>query len=662
MRISRATIVHVILLLFAAALIAQAARVQLIQGKDWAKRAERQHFRSKSVVAARGNIFDASGNPLAASREVFVISVARNEIKDVALVTRELKAAGVKQESIAAAFDKGKKWVTLPGQFFSADVASLIALPGIHAESVMSREYETSEGIRRIVGFIDPNGHAAGGIEQALDTVLRGDSGVAEVARDVRGRAIGSLDEWQSRVHAGSNITLTINRDLQDICERALIDAVDSLGATGGDIIVMNPMNGEVLAMAGLRRGEKSFSITAITEPFEPGSTMKPFIAAGLFEKNRARVTDVVDTHSGEWKIADRTIYDLHPAKSMALADVIRYSSNIGIAQFGERLRPQEKFEMYRDLGLGAPTGVPLPGESMGTLREPRRWNETSSMSLSMGYEVAVTPLQLVTAYAVLANGGELLQPQVIKEIRSPDGTLLYEGKKRVIRRVFSEQATAQVRKLLEAVVDSGTAVKADLASFQVAGKSGTARRTEAGKGYIAGSYTASFVGVFPADKPQYVVLVKIDSPKRSIYGGDVAAPVSAIILRAAIAARNAALDRSKLASVERDLPLGAAAPRDTVRATAESVRIAAAPAPVAEPEAQALRLVTLPFTRTEKKVDRSERPVPDVAGLPVRAAVRALHQAGFRVTLAAALPTPTVPSAGSILPAGSIVKLQHTQ
>jgi cell division protein FtsI (penicillin-binding protein 3) len=284
-------------------------------------------------------------------------------------------------------------------------------------------------------------------------------------------------------------------------------------------------------------------------------------------------------------------------------------------------------------------------------------------MSLSMGYEVAVTPLQLVAAYSALANGGELLQPQIVKEIRSADGNLLYEAKRRVVRRVFSESVAAQVRKLLVAVVDSGTAVKADLASFQVAGKSGTARRTQRGKGYIAGSYTASFVGVFPADKPQFVVLVKLDSPQRSIYGGDVAAPVTAVILTAAIAARDAALDRSQLASVERDVPL-----RDTLRKDATDLRsdtvVRATPVqpPAPEPEAQAPRLVRLPYVKPQIPVESGPRPVPDVAGLSLRAAVRALHQAGFRVTLAPQLATPTEPLAGTVLPSGSIVKLQHSQ
>jgi cell division protein FtsI (penicillin-binding protein 3) len=491
---------------------------------------------------------------------------------------------------------------------------------------------------------------------------LRGDSAVTALARDAHGRIIDTPEESQLEGRAGDNVTLTINRDLQDICERALGSAVDSLGAMGGDIVVMNPTNGEVLAMAGIRRGQQALSVTAVTEPFEPGSTIKPFIAAGLFEKHRARPEDVVETFNGKWKIGDRTIIDLHPAKEMMLSDVIRYSSNIGISQFGQRLKPNEKYELYRDLGMGVQTGVPLPGESDGVLREPARWNGTSSMSLSMGYEVAVTPLQLVAAYSALANGGELLQPQIVKEIRSADGTLVYQGKRRVVRRVFRESVTDDVRKLLEAVVDSGTAVKADLASYQVAGKSGTARRSQQGKGYIEGSYTASFVGVFPAENPQFVVLVKLDSPQRSIYGGDVAAPVTAIVLRAAIAARDAALDRSKLASVERDVPLGETRQSDASKVAIDTASVLAGPARPAEPELQPASVVALPYARPRAQATAGPRAVPDVTGLSVRAAVRALHQSGFRVMLAGDLGAPTDPSAGTVLPAGSIVKLQHTR
>lgn len=676
MRISRATIVHIILLLFAAALIGQAGRVQLVHGKEWAEKAKNQQFRNNNVAAARGNIFDAAGNVLAESREVFRISIAPGEIKDPAAVSRDLRDAGVSAEWVRASIDKRRKWITLPGLYFSADVSDLITRAGVHPVSVMSREYVTAPGIRRIVGVLDASGRPSGGIEQALDSILRGDSAIAAVARDVHGRRLDSPNEWTSIPRAGSNVTLTINRDLQDICERALAKAVDSLGAQGGDIVVMNPMNGEVLAMASDRRVQKSFSITAVTEPFEPGSTLKPFIAAELLEKGRARADEVIDTHNGQLVLNKRIITDLHPAKSMTLADVIRFSSNIGIVGFGSRLKDREKYELLRDLGMGVQTGVPLPGESDGTLAIPSKWQPVSSASLSMGYEVAVTPLQLASAYSVLANGGELLQPQIVKQIRAADGTLLYESKKRVVRRVFTERTTDKVRALLKAVVDSGTAVKADLASFALMGKTGTARRVEKGKGYVAGSYTASFVGVFPADRPQYVVLVKLDAPQRSIYGGDVAAPVSAVVLRAAIAARDAALDRSALASVERDVPLGAASresakaiaklPVDTATRLNSPVAAPSSGAPVAsvssEPTPQGTRIVALPYVKPKPAIDASVRPVPDVTGLPIRAAVRALHEAGFRVTLGGQLPSPTVPVAGTLLPPGTVVKLQHTQ
>ena len=662
-RLSRVSVIHLVLGVFSAALIGQAARVQLMQGREWAEKARRQQFNRRSLTAPRGNIFDAAGNVLVQSREMFRISIAPNEVKNPTALSRELRDLGVAREWIKASLDKRKKWVTLPGSFVASDIAQLISLAGVHPDAVMNREYTSAPGIRRIVGSLDPQGRPLGGIELALDSVLRGDSTVSAIARDVRGRRLDSPESWAMVPRAGSNVTLTVNRDLQEICERALARAVDSLEASGGDIVVLNPNTGDVLAMASRRLGQKSVSITAVTEPFEPGSTLKPFIAAALLEKGRARTDEVVNTHNGQLVLNKRTITDLHKAPQMNLADVIRYSSNIGIVEFGSRLSPREKFETLRDIGLGMATGVPLPGESDGSLNEPARWSGQSAASVVMGYELAVTPLQLVSAYAALANGGDLLQPHIIKEIRSADGAVLYEAKRRVLRKVFSEKVSNQVRELLRSVVDSGTAVKADLAAFEVAGKSGTARRTVTGKGYVAGNYTASFVGLFPAEKPQYVVLVKLDSPKRAYYGGEVAAPVTSVVLRAALAARNAALDRGELANVERDVPI---APRDTISTARKSgdstvtVQTAAILPPAAEPLAGPPKVYSLPYEKKREVVDKSLRPVPDVRGLPVRSAVRALHRAGFRVTLATTIGVPTLPVAGTLLRPGSIVKLQH--
>jgi cell division protein FtsI (penicillin-binding protein 3) len=662
-RLSRVSVIHLVLGVFATALIGQAARVQLVQGREWAEKARRQQFNSRSLTAPRGNIFDAAGNVLVQSREMFRISIAPNEVKNPTALARELRDLGVAGEWIRASLDKREKWITLPGTFVTSDIARLISLPGVHPDAVMNREYTSAPGIRRIVGSLDPQGRPLGGIELALDSVLRGDSTVSSIARDVRGRRLDSPESWAMVPRAGSNVTLTLNRDLQEICERALARAVDSLEAGGGDIVVLNPNTGDVLAMASRRAGQKSLSITAVTEPFEPGSTLKPFIAAALLEKGRARADEVVNTHNGQLVLNKRIITDLHKAPQMNLADVIRYSSNIGIAEFGSRLSPREKFETLRDVGLGMATGVPLPGESDGSLSEPARWSGQSAASVVMGYEVAVTPLQLVSAYAALANGGDLLQPHIVKEIRSADGSVLYEAKRRVLRKVFSEKVSNQVRELLRSVVDSGTAVKADLAAFEVAGKSGTARRTVTGKGYVAGNYTASFVGLFPAEKPQYVVLVKLDSPKRSYYGGEVAAPVTSVVLRAALAARNAALDREELASLERDVPLAAHDSTSTASRfadTAATVQTATILPPATEPLAGPPKLYSLPYEKKREVVDKSLRPVPDVRGLPLRSAVRALHRAGFRVTLATTIGVPTLPVAGTLLAPGSLVKLQH--
>ena len=662
-RLSRVSVIHLVLGVFAAALIGQAARVQLVQGGEWAEKARRQQFNRRSFTAPRGNIFDAAGNVLVQSREMFRISIAPNEVKNPTSLSRELHRLGVADAWIKNSLDRRKKWITLPGSFVASDIAQLISLAGVHPDAVMNREYTSAPGVRRIVGALDPEGRPLGGIELALDSILRGDSSVSAVARDVRGRRLDSPESWSMIPRAGSNVTLTLNRDLQEICERALARAVDSLDASGGDIVVLNPNTGEVLAMASRRLGQKSVSITAVTEPFEPGSTLKPFIAAALLEKGRARVDEVVNTHNGQLVLNKRTITDLHKAPQMNLADVIRYSSNIGIVEFGSRLSAREKYETLRDIGLGMATGVPLPGESDGSLNEPARWSGQSAASVVMGYELAVTPLQLVSAYATLANGGELLQPHIIKEIRSTDGAVLYEAKRRVLRKVFSERVSNQVRELLRSVVDSGTAVKADLAAFEVAGKSGTARRTEKGRGYVAGNYTASFVGLFPAEKPQYVVLVKLDSPKRSYFGGEVAAPVTSVVLRAALAARNAALDRGELASVEQDVPL---APSESTAAavmpgdTSATITGQAVLAPVAEPLAGPPKIFLLPYEKRRAIVDKALRPVPDVRGLPVRSAVRALHRAGFRVTLATTIGVPTLPVAGTLLAPGSIVKLQH--
>ena len=674
-RPGRLGILHGFLVVFALALIGKAAREQIFRGEYWAALAKRQHFFSSGLPASRGEILDAGGARLVESQERVRIAIAPKEARDLAAVARTMRSVGIEEKWIKAVLTPGKKWVEIPTLFLEADVAPLLALRGVHPSAFVNRIYPNTGGLRRITGRIDASGKPLDGIELSLDSLLRGDSGSVNLARDKTGRGFDSPDTWGTIPQPGHTVSLTINSGLQEICERALTAAVDSLSASGGDIVVMNPHTGEILAMASKRANPAAIANTAITEPFEPGSTLKPFVAAALLARQRARTDEIIDTYNGKFVMDGRTITDVHKADKLSLSDVIRFSSNVGIVRFSQRLTAREKYEMLRDMGFGTPTGIPLPAEAAGTLREPARWSNTSAASLMMGYEIAVTPLQLVTAYSAIANGGELLEPLIIKDIRDPEGEVVYRSRRRVVRRVMPTAIADSLQKMLLGVVQGGTAVKADLVNFQVAGKSGTARRVEGGR-YLAGNYTASFVGLFPADKPQYVVLVKLDSPKNGYYGGDIAAPVTRHVLRAALAARDAALDRGGLLVAERkdtsiaeslavtaNKPANVSAPEPKTVIAGRDTVDPGVPDVVSRPAVAVIpndTTVRLPLRRSSSPPPSDARPVPFITGMTLRDAVRAMHEAGFRVALSNGSVLAVTPAPGTLAAPGSLIRISR--
>jgi len=316
------------------------------------------------------------------------------------------------------------------------------------------------------------------------------------------------------------------------------------------------------------------------------------------------------------------------------------------------------------------PTGVPYPAESPGTLRPPAEWSADSRASLAFGYELSVTPLQLAMFYAAIANGGELLAPALVHEIRRPDGAVLYHQRRRVVRRVMPAAVADTVRAMLTGAVEGGTALAAGLTTFDLAGKTGTARRATRGR-YAPDAYTASFVGLFPARATRYVILVKLDDPQGDYFGGKTAAPITRTILQAAIAAGNAALDRTVLAAGDRpgtregDHP--GDRPVDHPVEPSSSATQAADGAPVTRSPVTGdttATPVTVPLPLAPARADRvaDARPVPSVAGLPLRDAVRTLHRAGFRVVLTdGSVPGATDPIAGASLRPGAIVRLAAT-
>ena len=666
----RIRIVHVALAVFAVLLIGKAAQVQLFQRDDWANLAERQQVLASSLPAPRGPIMDANGEILAESRETVALAVAPLEVHDRKALRRALQKAAVSPAMVRRATDTVHKWVELPRRFLPDQAAPLLAIRGVHGSPWVERVSPTAEGTRRIVGILDGKGKPVDGIELALDSVLRGQQGRTRYLKDAGGRSFESPSVETEEARPGNTVVLTLNHALQDIAETALAAAVEKSGATGGDIVVLDPRDGEIRAIVSLRPGRSAGGVPALTDPYEPGSTIKPFLAARLLAMGRTHVDEIIETYDGTYLPPGRRrpIHDLHRAPRLIMADVIRFSSNVGAVRLAERLTPAEEYEALRDMGFGVSTGIAFPTESQGMLPMPSRWSLTTPSALAMGYELGVTPLQLVNAYAAIANGGELLEPALVKEVRSPEGTVLYRHERRVVRRVLPDSVAASMRKILATVVDSGTATEATLTTYEVGGKSGTSRLNTGGRTYEAGAYTASFVALFPAEAPQYVVLVKLDQPQGVYFGGVAAAPVSKAVLEAALAARDAALDRNSLVrSVRAPRP-----PRMPVRATAVQLAradsIADEAAALAAADSAALSATVEPepapvhFDLTGDPVKPQPAPlgpreIPDVSGLPVRTAVARLHAAGLLVRIVPGSGG-TVPVAGTTVPAGSVVRL----
>ncbi len=621
---TRLTVVQVGLGLFFAAAVVQAARLQLLQGSEFAAQASSGRMAREVLPARRGAIRDRSGVPLAITQEYYHVGIAPNEFLDQSAGIRAVaKALDISADRIRRDVRAGKSWIYLHGPFTAGQVTSIRALKGVHLEGEFARFYPARGLARPIIGTLDPDSAAGGsGLELVLDSMLRGIPGEATVQKDLRGRLYDSPNRRLRSPVAGGDVYLTLDAELQEIAEQALVDALEALHADGGDVVFLDPRSGEVLALASRQSGGSSLRPSTVTDPFEPGSTAKLFTAAALIGLERVDSNDAVNGEDGKWEMPidsrghTRLITDVHPEKGrVTLARAIEVSSNIAMGKFSQRLQPAEQWEQLRDFGFGSPTGVEFPAESRGLLTRPERWTELSRPSIAMGYEFSVTPLQLAAAYAAIANDGILLTPALVREVRDNAGNVVYRHRPEPVRRAVSSEVAAQLRGLLAgAVAEGGTGEMGQLKDYPLLGKTGTARRFRDGA-YVDGEFTASFAAMFPADDPQLVVVLKIDSPQGGrIYGGQTAAPVVRRMLEQALASRRVAIDRARLTG-------------DTgVRTAPEGPRTETDEAP---------RPVTVvPWPVPVDSTKPAPIPVPSVAGQSARAAALALHRRGFHVDL----------------------------
>jgi len=610
-------------------LFGRAAQVQLIQGATHAATAARQRTAERVLKAPRGAIYDRNGIALAWSREVFHVQVDRDGLArfdaDTEIIAKQL---GVSRADLRRQL-RQRRWVYYHGTYSPIVVHPLRAMRGVDLQSEVVRFYPDPDLARPVLGHPAAAGRPAGGVERVLDELLEGAPGRAVVLQDPLGREYVSPARLDAFPVPGHDVYLTLDVDLQEICQEALKAAIDRFDALGGDLVALRPSTGEVLAIASYHR--TGSAINAVTGAFEPGSTAKVFAAAALLMHGLADPEDSVWTEQGRYELGRRVIEDDHPAGWLTLRQVIERSSNIGIVKTAAALPPEIQYQTLRDFGLGSPTGIEFPTEASGILRRPAEWSGTTAASLAMGYEVAVSPLQLAAAYAAIANDGVLLRPALVAEVRDAGGKVVYRHAPEPVRRAVSPDVAAQLRQMLRGVVyEGGTGSTAALTTYEVAGKTGTARRAGPG-GYIAGSHIANFASIFPADDPQLVMVVKLDDPKGT-YARLTAAPVTRSVLEQVLAGENGALDRARL--------------------------VRARPASSGDPAIGAGSVAyVFPWPPDSAATVPLQRIMPDVRGLPLRNAAERLHEAGLRVRVEGwGVVDRTEPAPGTAVQAGTAV------
>lgn len=512
------------------------AQLTYLQSEWLRDRAQRQQVQRVKLAPERGPIVDRNGEVLALSVRSAAVYL-RPRLFEAVQVARVARHLGLSESFVASRAASASPFVWLQREV-SLDVAQeleRLRIPGLGVELGWRRDYPRGPLAGIVVGTSGIDLEGLAGVEKSYDADLRGREQAVQVGRDARGRRFLRDPEEISWREPGARVELTIDATLQEQVETALADAVTNASAAAGNVVVMDPRNGEILALAqyppfdprqrALARTETARN-RAITDTFEPGSTFKALVAAAGLEEGVVRPQDSLDCERGSYAIGKRVVHDHHRYGMLSFSDVIRHSSNIGTAKVGERLGAERLSGYLRQFGLHRVTGIDLPGEKSYPLRPWERWARINLVTISFGQGIAITPIQLVTAYGALANGGDLIRPHVVRRVLRADGSLLRDNAPEVSSRPISEETARQVSEMLQGVVESGTGTKAKVALVPVAGKTGTAQKVDPATGrYSARDRISSFIGYLPANDPRFVILVVIDTPRTATYGGIVAAP-----------------------------------------------------------------------------------------------------------------------------------------
>lgn len=528
--------------LFALCFVAVTARsfyLQILKHEQLVKLAERQHNRTIPIIPARGGIYDRTGAPLAVSLEMDSLFAEPRRINDPDTTAKLISPLiGVPYRDLHKKLSSDRGFIWLARQL-SPETVTLIRqhkLPGIGFVKEGKRFYPNFEMASHVLGFtgVDPEGLE--GIERRYDAAIVGKTGYLMTERDALGRDVSIRNAVVRDAVPGKNLMLTLDKNIQYFTEKELEKAVLNSRAKGGMALVADPATGKILAMANYPTfNPNSFRQyptvhlrnRCIGDSFEPGSTFKTFLLAAALEEKIVRPQDAINCENGRYSISGRIIRDDHPHGVVSVADVLKYSSNIGSAKIGFRLGEERLHRYLKSFGFGERSGVDLPGEANGSLRPVSKWYGTDLATISFGQGVSTTALQMVSAISAIANGGMLMKPYLVERITDNNGQELQHIEPQTVRRVISAETATSITRMMEGVTQKGgTGTSAAVEGFRVAGKTGTAQKVDpAGRGYSATKRTASFVGFVPAEKPMLTILIVIDEPATSPYGGVVAAP-----------------------------------------------------------------------------------------------------------------------------------------
>jgi cell division protein FtsI (penicillin-binding protein 3) len=539
---TRVLILAAVLTVTFAGLTTRLGWLMIVKHGELAALAERQYSRTVALQGPRGPIVDRHGAALATSTPAESLFAQPRAIGDPVRVAARLSPiVSVPERELHAQLTSGKGFVWLRRKLPPAVAAQVRALgePGLGFLDEPLRLYPNRELAAHVVGFEGLDGGLEG-VERAWNDALTGTPGRAIVGRDALGREVAT-QQILTPSAPGRGVMLTLDRTIQYLAEREIDAAYRRTQAKAAMAIAMDPRTGDVLALA-LRptfnpnafldvASRDVWRNRAVTDPFEPGSTFKVILAAAALEEGVVRPDDRIWAENGQLTIARTTIHDWKKFGWLTFGEVLQNSSNVGSMKVGLALGADRYYRYMSAFGFGAPTGIGLPGESRGTLRDPQRWSALSLPTMSIGQEVSVTALQMLAAFGAVANGGTLMQPRLVKAEFDAEGREVRRIEPRAVRQAVSTETAHTLTRMLVQVVEHGTGHLAAIPGYDVGGKTGTAQKLDpTTRRYSRAPGVLSFIGFVPAEEPRLVLLVLLDEPKNEKWGSEAAAPIFAAI------------------------------------------------------------------------------------------------------------------------------------